>query len=163
MKLWLARHADAGAYSSDPARERERPLTSLGVKQASAVARRMRVDGERPRVILASPLARAMETADIFGRVLGVRVEPWDDLTPNRELIPAVLELATSGARRVMLVGHQDNLDPLTEDRSGEGPKLFERAEVRRYALDRGSLAMRRRYTMTPAALGLPVRGPLGG
>lgn len=115
MKLWLVRHCDAGDHSSDPRVERTRPLTDAGRKQAWAVANRLLALGAAPRVILASPYARTTETADVLGRVLGARVAHEDALQPDRPLerFLARAVLADDGLRRVMLVGHSDNLGPL--------------------------------------------------
>lgn len=54
------------------------PLTDLGRRQAAALADALRP--ERVRRILASPIPRALETAEIVGRAIGVPVEVADAL-----------------------------------------------------------------------------------
>lgn len=78
MELWLVRHGESAwnrvrrfQGESDPG------LSPEGVAQAEALAARLAGRGG-PRVIYASPLRRARETAEVVARRLGVgvRVEP---------------------------------------------------------------------------------------
>lgn len=127
MKLWVGRHSCAGpaAPDDDPALERERGLTPDGKKLALAMARelRKRISGKlepSPKVIFASPFARAMETADIYGAILRVPVDVVDDLSPNRPLEDRVRELMShSTVKRIMIVAHQDNTTPMFNDVGG--------------------------------------------
>jgi broad specificity phosphatase PhoE len=51
------------------------PLSARGVQQAEAVARRWKSEGRSFDVIVASPLTRARQTAEIVGATLGAPVE----------------------------------------------------------------------------------------
>ena len=67
----------ASARTGDDA---ERPLTNEGRKQVRLVAKKLTRLGVKPDVILTSPYARAVQTAAITAKVLGlegqVAVEP---------------------------------------------------------------------------------------
>ena len=73
-------------------RDLEHPLTELGRHQAAALADA--VHGEGVRRIFTSPLARAVETAEIVGRALDVPVERADAL---REFDCGVFEGRSDG------------------------------------------------------------------
>lgn len=114
MKLYAARHAYAGPAAKDPQKERERELTDAGADIATAIAKEMASQGEVPNVIFASPFVRAQQTADIYGKVLGVRVNIIDDIAPNRPMDDRLIELMSHGElRKFMIVGHHDNTTPM--------------------------------------------------
>jgi phosphohistidine phosphatase len=158
VKLWIARHGDAGKYSTDPDIERSRPLTPVGKKTVDLVAQRLRAMGEMPRVILASPLSRTMESADILGAALGCRVDTEDCLQPNRPLVSWLLDLIDDDDySRVMIVGHTDNITPamttLAED--GRFDPLC-KGECRRYKIDRKGGDWEEKLRVRPSDVGMP-------
>jgi broad specificity phosphatase PhoE len=70
--LWAGdRAAFYAARSDDP------PLTPLGVRQAQAVADHLAATGERIDRLIASPMLRAIQTAQPIARALGLPVEIW--------------------------------------------------------------------------------------
>ena len=76
-RLWVVRHGETewaklGRHTGST----DVPLTELGRSQAVAAGRK--VAGQRFALVLSSPLARALETAQIAG--FGARVETVDDL-----------------------------------------------------------------------------------
>jgi probable phosphoglycerate mutase len=73
-KLILVRHGESLANSQHVFAEDHTPLTDLGRKQASEVAVRIAAHF-RPSAIVASPLVRARETAEVIGQHLGLTVE----------------------------------------------------------------------------------------
>lgn len=165
MKLWLARHGFAGDYSPDPAAERARELTPGGRLVVRAVATALRARGDvRPKVILSSPLRRTMQTADVLGSVLGAPVEPLPALVPHLPVAHVIRKLAAREMRRVMLVGHTDNLSPASAellDLDVVPPAdEFRIAEVRGYDLDRKSGHATERFRLSPTDLGLPDPKP---
>jgi 2,3-bisphosphoglycerate-dependent phosphoglycerate mutase len=52
-----------------------RGLSELGRSQSSALGRRLQSEGFRPDVIMASPISRAKETAEIITRTIGMRTD----------------------------------------------------------------------------------------
>lgn len=124
MKIYAARHAFAGNSVKDPQKERERPLTDEGIAIAKAMAGEMADADEVPSVIFASPFARAQMTADIYGKILGIRVNIIDDLAPNRPLDGQLLNLMAHGdLRRFMILGHHDNQTPAFNQLGGKMAK----------------------------------------
>ncbi|MEO6015380.1 MAG: histidine phosphatase family protein [Devosia sp.] len=74
MRLYFARHGESEANVSGIFSNRGwmHPLTALGHQQANALAARMQA--EKLTAIYSSPLMRAIETAEIVGRVLDLPV-----------------------------------------------------------------------------------------
>lgn len=139
MRLYVARHGDAGAFSADPAVERARSLTQAGREGVERVALWIAGEREHPRLIVCSPFARAQQTADILGRVLGAPVSTEDELQPDRDLgwwVGSVL--ANEDLKRVMLVGHTDNLSPLLVHLRVDRVDPLVKGEARRLKVDRG-------------------------
>lgn len=79
-RLLFARHGQSTANLLLVISNRDvaHPLTKLGRRQAARLARAVRGDGVQR--IFTSPLARALETAEIVGRALAVPVELADAL-----------------------------------------------------------------------------------
>ena len=67
----LVRHGQARSRSSDSLGE-STPLSQLGMRQASAIATRL-LDGETLDAVYASPLPRAVQTAEPLVRGLGLK------------------------------------------------------------------------------------------
>jgi phosphohistidine phosphatase SixA len=160
VKLWVARHGFAGDVRRDPTEERNRSLTKEGRATVEAVAKGMRVAGEIPVLILASPYARTLETADIFGKVLDVRVDVLDELAPNFPIADTIARLAEdSEMHRLMIVGHVDNTTPAMEQLGSddEWPNLL-KSEVRRVKIDRKTGEWKLRWQLLPSDVAMPDR-----
>lgn len=156
MKLWVARHAYAGDPSTDPKKERERELLPEGKATALAIARTMAALAEIPKVIFCSPFARAIMTADIFGKELGIQVNVIGDLAPMRPIEDAILGLAAKGeTKRIMVVGHVDNTTPAMENLGGDQKwKDLVMAEVRRVKFSRNDGSWKLRWAIKPSDVG---------
>jgi phosphohistidine phosphatase len=108
MELYLVQHGEAKSEDEDP----ERPLTTLGTKEAAKVARRVAERGVKPDGILHSPKLRAKQTADIFSSHLGVRPVEMQGLKPNDD--PKIArDFVESQSKSPMLVGHLPHLSRL--------------------------------------------------
>ncbi len=130
LRVFLLRHGDAGLRSAWTGDDAQRPLTTEGRKQVRLVAKRLTHLGVKPDVILTSPYARAVQTAAITAKVLGledgVAVEPA--LQPGFDVaeLPPIVR-AHAGAAALMLVGHEppSRFAPLStrwrEGRDGPG------------------------------------------
>jgi probable phosphoglycerate mutase len=73
-KLILVRHGESLANRQHVFAEDHTPLTDLGLKQAAEVAVHIAAHF-RPAAIVASPLIRARQTAEVIGQHLGLAVE----------------------------------------------------------------------------------------
>jgi phosphohistidine phosphatase len=115
MKLVFLRHGPAGdrkdwAALGKP--DAERPLTTKGRRKTEAASAGVRrVIGKVDRVV-SSPLRRAVETAEIAARELGLKsVERFDELSPGSSHDHLLKRLAAlPSAQKVLLVGHEPAL-----------------------------------------------------
>ncbi len=101
--IWLLRHGEAEDRAADDA---SRELTAKGGRQAKAAGGAMRALGVRLDACLASPKARARDTARIACEPLGLDPEVTEALRGG-DFDPA--ELA-AGRGDVLLVGHEPDL-----------------------------------------------------
>lgn len=157
MKLWVMRHSVAGQVSTDPEVERDRPLTDEGVEIAEAIAKGMKDADEIPLVIFASCFVRTQETADIVGKLLKVPVDLIDELAPHLPITKWVMGLIENeDMKRVMIVGHHDNLEPCFEE-LGDGEVFDElvKGEVRRLDIDRDTGEWTEEWRLRPTDVGL--------
>lgn len=129
MKLYVMRHGPAEDDSAT-GRDADRELTPAGRERVSAVAQALADADEAPYVILTSPLARALQTAEIVADVTHLArrarednkaqlggatggVEIRRELGMGTEKLALVAELVRAGRKRVMLVGHEPDLSML--------------------------------------------------
>lgn len=134
MRLIVVRHAEAVPLETEGiASDFHRTLTDHGRKQAAALAEALKRQGVFPKVILTSPLVRAVETAEPLAR----------ELTPGQEYV--VTERLASGEVKpkklsrtvlehsnemVVVVGHMPDLGEYIEWLLGaeDGAIGFEKA-----------------------------------
>jgi len=116
--LYFLRHGKAGSprAKDDDARQ----LTDTGVAALRSAAPLWRRLNLRPDVVLSSPLARALQTADLFCEAVGGEPTADDRLRPGAtwgELARAMA--AHPDSRRVMFVGHEPDLSSAVAELSG--------------------------------------------
>lgn len=118
MKIYILRHGIAADHD-DPRypKDSERPLTDEGRRKTRAIAETLARLEIKPDVILASPLVRAQQTAEIVATVLRrdrhLQVcEPLDGRSDLAQIITAINKLPGNTAS-VMLVGHEPDLSAL--------------------------------------------------
>lgn len=103
MELVLWRHADA----EDGVADMKRSLTEKGRRQAIRVAKWMRPRLEGEWDVLASPAARAKQTADALGLEYDTRITLGPMATEDALIREAGWP---DGERHVIIVGHQPTL-----------------------------------------------------
>jgi phosphohistidine phosphatase len=113
MKLYMMRHGVAeepeDGSSSD---EFDRALTMRGRKRVRQVGRALRDNWLLPDLIVASPVVRALQTAEIIAATL----DPDEPVIVRRELAPGgdilllAKELVASDLESALLVGHEPSL-----------------------------------------------------
>lgn len=114
MHLYLIRHADAGDPIDWEGDDEDRPLTDLGHRQARELAAAFQRAGHHLRVVVASPLVRARETAE---ELLGV----WTPATRD----PAFCDYLSPGRlRKRKLSRHLDGLEAPAVAVVGHMPEL---------------------------------------
>lgn len=115
MVLYLVRHAEALEKSENLADE-WRHLTEKGRKDTIWMAKEIPDLGAKPRLILTSPLPRALQTAEIAAGYAcrKNRVEVSTLLLPGEDHVAVADYLASlESPDRVMLVGHEPQLGTL--------------------------------------------------
>jgi len=118
MKLYLLRHAEA-IERDDPRCKSDaaRPLTPKGIKRAKQLAHTLRQMHVNIDLILASPLVRARDTAEIIARGLRLssQMEISAHLAPEGDVASLLTEInqhrPVPGS--VMVVGHEPYLSEL--------------------------------------------------
>ena len=115
MELLIVRHAIA--FERDQKRwadDGERPLSPRGIARARRAAAGLRRLVGPPVAVLASPLARTRQTADVLTREAGwpaASVTPL--LLPGSPAAPLLALIARTRHARVALVGHEPDLGRL--------------------------------------------------
>jgi phosphohistidine phosphatase len=79
MRVHLCRHAEAGPGEPDELRE----LTGAGRYGAQRLGERLAAVDEPPRIVVTSPLTRAVQTAETVAGLLGCDVLVRDELAPG--------------------------------------------------------------------------------
>lgn len=118
MNLYILRHGisadrDGRKYPDDDLR----PLTRKGIDRMRHEAQGMNAIGITPDLIISSPLARAIQTAEIVQQGLNTppRMEISEALIPEAHPSQILREIAAShsAVNSVMLVGHEPHLSSL--------------------------------------------------
>ena len=113
VRVHLLRHAHAGDAFEWIGDDDLRPLTDKGRAQSERLGTFLESHGVRPDVIVTSPRVRAAQTAEIVARSLGMTVKSDRRLADGfgqRELWALLDE---TGAREVILVGHDPDFSSL--------------------------------------------------
>lgn len=124
LRLTLVRHAKAEPADSGQ-EDWDRPLAPRGLRDAPEVGQRLKGARRKPDLILSSPAVRAITTATIIARELGIASRLQQDerlyLASAEGLLAVVRELGRK-AKHLMLVGHNPGLsefaDRISRDRA---------------------------------------------
>jgi phosphohistidine phosphatase len=123
FRLTLVRHA-----KTEPARagqeDWDRALEARGQRDAPEMARRLKHRDLKPDKILSSPAVRALATATIMARELGVSAQKVHQderlyLAAAKDILAVVREFG-GRTRHLMLVGHNPGLTDFADRISGE-------------------------------------------
>ena len=120
VELCLLRHAHAGDATRWFDDDDLRPLTEKGRRQAERLARHLAAASYVPDVILASPLVRARETAEIVAEILRapLRIDPRLGEMVDLPTLERILADAGDPARPI-LVGHDPDFSELVSELVG--------------------------------------------
>jgi phosphohistidine phosphatase SixA len=107
-----------------------RPLTPLGRGQARELG--VRFAGERPAVVLTSPLLRARETAEAISRASGAPVVVDERLAfgATATTVADAAREAAAGSSVVVAVVHHPDCGRITAELTGEPEPFFPPAGV---------------------------------
>jgi phosphohistidine phosphatase len=129
MILYVMRHAEA-VEGSDTLQDEWRYLTEKGRSVAEKTSSSIAKIGPKPRLIITSPLTRAVQTAEIAAEKACRKnvVVASGLLLPGADISELVAHLkGCRDAKRVMLVGHEPQLGSLVArllGREGEAISL---------------------------------------
>jgi phosphohistidine phosphatase len=142
VKIYIMRHGPAEDHARS-GRDFDRRLTASGRARTELVARGLGERNEEPKRIVSSPLARTLETAEVViaSLHLKIEIEARDELAPGGNAMALVRELAATGARRVMLVGHEPDVSGLAAHLVPGWSRGFDKAMVVGLKLDRAALS----------------------
>ena len=135
LTLSLLRHAKS-SWKNPALPDRERPLNARGMSDAPAMGRAMSERGIEPELVLCSSAQRTVDTLSLVLPELKIEPEvvyedalyqasPDDMLGMVRGLQP--------GARNVLLVGHNPEIQALALGLIGSGPKDFRNRLAEKY------------------------------
>jgi len=113
MNLYLMRHASAGVARENPVLDQRRSLIKEGKEQCVLMARVLSALRVQIDVIVASPLKRALQTAQLVGTEFGydARVEISSALGPDADYVDFQRLVAHyADCEGVLMVGHNPNL-----------------------------------------------------
>jgi phosphohistidine phosphatase len=116
LELYLIRHGVAAERGEDYPDDSKRPLTSGGIKRLQQEARALDALEIGFDHIIASPLLRTKQTADVLAASLASKpsVNTSDSLAPAGTPAAVFQELARHMRKaRIALVGHEPNLGEL--------------------------------------------------
>ena len=118
MHVFLVHHATALDSGVDP----QRPLSSVGLAEADALASAARARGVKPAVIWHSGKLRARQTAEAFFRACN----PFAEFKMVRGLRPDdtpdwIAEALEGEDREVLIAGHMPHIAHLAERLSASG------------------------------------------
>jgi phosphohistidine phosphatase len=125
LTLSLLRHAKS-SWKNPTLPDRERPLATRGVADAPAMGRAMAERGIDPELILCSSARRTVDTLALV--LPELKVEPkvvYEDSLyhPSPAEMLEMLRAIQPGANRVMIVGHNPEIQAFALDLIGSGPK----------------------------------------
>lgn len=164
MRLYLVRHGepDEPVQGEDDYEENpDPPITEEAEEQVAALAAWMIDKDEVPNFILASPMLRTQQTAEILRDAFGLpSVESKGSLGPNESIRKMVLKVALDPSyTRVMMVTHHEtiahglrvlNLEPWAHF------DMFAQGELRIFRVDRKDQTWEEHRRMMPSDFGFP-------
>jgi phosphohistidine phosphatase len=118
MDLLIVRHAiaeDRDSFASTGKSDDLRPLTEDGRERMRAAAEGLRVVAPDISLLVASPLARAQETAAIVGNEYGVEIGATTDVLRPRAAFPDFTKWISEHSDKsvIVVVGHEPHLSGL--------------------------------------------------
>ena len=147
MKVYLVRHGTAvNIGEQGVTTDAARMLSDEGRAKTGKAARGLsRVPDVTIERIVSSPLVRALETAEIFAKALGVKrmVESLPELAPGRSTEDVTAWLAAQPPADIALVGHMPDLADLASALTCTGSAIdvvFKKAAVLCLEFDRRAM-----------------------
>jgi phosphohistidine phosphatase len=117
-QLWLLRHGEAEPHDAKP--DAERALTPRGEEQSETAGKALAALGIEFAAAWTSPKVRALDTARLACKALGVEPVVHEPLAEGFDAEDAVALLEAVGPDdRVLIVGHEPDFTQLVHDLTG--------------------------------------------
>ncbi len=155
IELLFLRHGIAEERPVKGNRDADRALTEEGIHSIKVSARGMRRLGIQLDHLVSSPLTRAVQTAEIVGRTLGLRPRVEAALAPGFDISQLRRLLADYSAEaQVMFVGHEPDLSTLVAILTDGGQIMMKKGGLALVSLPHiDSLDGSLRYLLPPKVL----------
>ncbi len=149
MRLYVMRHGPSEG-DSPTGRDFDRRLTASGAASVEAVGRELGSRGEVVSRVISSPLVRAVQTAEIVRRILGIGgdLEVREELAPSGGSLRLVHELAAAEAS-ALVVGHAPDVSELVSMLTEERARSFSAGMI--VAMDLRGLTASVRFVIEPS------------
>jgi phosphohistidine phosphatase len=138
VQLHLLRHAHAGDPMKWQGPDEIRPLSAKGRGQAERLGALLAGAAFSPDIVLSSPMARALETAQLVAAPLGVNVATAEVLAGrlDLELLDSLLK-EFGDPERPLLVGHDPDFSTIAADLVGVAELPLRKAALARIDVPR--------------------------
>jgi len=135
LTLSLLRHAKS-SWKNPTLPDRERPLAARGITDAPLMGRAITERGIDPELVLCSSARRTVDTLSLV--LPELKVEPsvvYEDALYHASAAEMLHRLrdVQPGANRVMMVGHNPDIQRLALDLIGSGPKHMRNHLMEKY------------------------------
>ena len=135
LTLSLLRHAKS-SWKNPTLPDRERPLAARGITDAPLMGRAITERGIDPELVLCSSARRTVDTLSLV--LPEMKVEPsvvYEDALYHASAAEMLHRLrdVQPGANRVMMVGHNPDIQRLALDLIGSGPKHMRNHLMEKY------------------------------
>ena len=135
LTLSLLRHARS-SWKNPTLPDRERPLAARGITDAPLMGRAITERGIDPELVLCSSARRTVDTLSLV--LPELKVEPsvvYEDALYHASAAEMLHRLrdVQPGANRVMMVGHNPDIQRLALDLIGSGPKHMRNHLMEKY------------------------------
>lgn len=133
MDVWIVRHAAAVPREEFTGDDGDRPLTPKGKKQFRRFLRSWFEQAAAPKLIITSPLVRAVETAEILRKVAKLKKPALlvnEALSPGVEADAIVDLVRSQEADSVALVGHEPDFSACISQLIGGGSLALDKGFI---------------------------------
>jgi phosphohistidine phosphatase len=154
MILYFLRHGLAGDANTWEGDDQERPLTEKGKKHMQASAGSLKKLGVKVDRIISSPLKRAVQTAEITAKALGMKVIEDERLAYGFGLENLSQIIAENPeAKALLLVGHEPDFSTTVGSLTGADIMLKKGGVARVDLADNGDLKGQLVWLLPPEIL----------
>jgi phosphohistidine phosphatase len=166
QRIYLVRHGIAGDPDAWKGPDDSRPLNAKGRREFRGTARAFAKLGDRIELLCASPLVRAVQTAEILADALELdEVSVLEELRPDVPVQQLLQRIAQLDSKRIALVGHDPQLSGTAAALGGVEPARIDFPKGAIVRIDAGDPAARKaepRWWLAPGEKkphdGLPVK-----